>query len=438
MRIFPTSRFYYSGIGIALLLFASYFFPGTIILAKVMTLAFFTSVLVDIYVLFRMGKLELMRELPERFSNGDANEIKLTIRSLYPWIVAVRLIDEIPDQFQQRDLEIPFLLDAGEEKNNQYTLSPKERGVYQFGCTNTLISTVLGLVERRQVFGEKQDVKVYPSFLNIEKYELAAISQNLKMGGQKRMRKVGQSQEFDHIKEYVLGDDPRYINWKASARRSSLMVNHYIDEKSQPVYCVIDKGRAMKMPFEGMTLLDYSINASLILSNIAMKKGDRAGLITFQHRPDTFIPAQSRNLQINLLLEALYKQKTAFNETDFSSLFTFTKHKVPQRSLMLLFTNFESIYSLERQLSYLKLINRQHLLMVIFFKNSELEELIKEPATKSRAVYDKSIAKQLMDEKRAIKNLLHRNGILSLYTRPQNLKVDVINKYIEIKTKRLL
>ncbi len=438
MKIFPSNRFYQIVIALALLCFAGYFVPWLFEVAQVAVVAFFLLLVGDYLLLFRTGKLELIRPLPDRLSNGDQNKLSVSVRSKYALPMRVDVVDELPAQFQHRSFLLSIDLAGKTSKTETYYVVPTERGEYLFGHVNTLCRSFIGLIVRRQKFGEPQTVKVYPSFLNLEKYELAAISKNLRMGGQKRMRKIGQSQEFDHIKDYVIGDDPRHINWKATARRSDLMLNHYVDEKSQPVYCMIDKGRPMKMPFDGMTLLDYSINAALVLSNIALKRGDRAGLVTFRHKPETFVPAQKRNLQINYLLESLYKQKTEFNETDFSSLYPFVAQRITQRSLLLLFTNFESIYSLERQLPYLKLLNKHHLLLVIFFKNSELENLIEAPAQRAREVYDKAIAKQLFDEKRAIRNMLHHNGILSLYTRPQNLKVDVINKYIEIKTKRLL
>lgn len=380
----------------------------------------------------------LERQLPERFSNGDENEVTFHLLSSYKFPIHTNLVDEIPPQFQKRDLKLPMDLSPGNQVIKSYELRPTERGEYTFGKTNTLSTTILKLITRRQVFGEPQMVKVYPSFLNLYKYELAAISQNLRMSGQKRMRRIGQSTEFDHIKEYVLGDDPRHINWKASARKTDLMVNHYIDEKSQPIYSVIDKGRPMKMPFEGMTLLDYSVNASLVLSNVAIKKGDRAGLITFQHKPQTFIPAQKRNLQINYLLETLYNQETQFNEHDFATLYWYIQQKVKQRSLLLMYTNFESIYALERQLPYLKLINKHHLLLLIFFKNTELDKVMDESTNATIDVYNKSIAKQISNEKQNIQSVLTHNGILSLYTSPEHLNTNVINKYIEIKTKRLL
>jgi uncharacterized protein (DUF58 family) len=439
MKIFPSHRFYFVAVFLCVILFIGYYYPFLFSLGKGLTLVFFGITILDITLLFwSRGRIVVERSLPDRFSNGDDNEVVFTLLNLYGFTVHLEVLDEIPAKFQRRDLTLELSLKSNENSKRSYTLRPIERGEYLFGKTNVLITTSVGFITRRSVFGESKTVKVYPSFLNLEKYELSAISQTLKLSGQKRMRKIGQSTEFDHIKEYVIGDDPRHINWKASARSTHLMLNHYVDEKSQPIYSVIDKGRPMKMPFEGMTLLDYAINASLVLSNVAIKKGDRAGLITFQHKPETFIPAQKRNLQINYLLETLYNQETQFNEPDFATLYWYLMQKVKQRSLLMMYTNFESIYTLERQLPYLKMINRHHLLLLIFFKNTELDKVIKEPTQSTIDVYNKSIAKQIADEKANIQKILMQNGILSLYTSPKNLNVDVINKYIEIKTKRLL
>lgn len=439
MRIFPTYRFYVIIITCAVLLFIGYYYEFVFSLAKGLTLALLVLVLADIILLFfSNGRIVLERFLPDRFSNADENEVSFSILNNYGIGMNLIILDELPSQFQIRDSNIEISLKSGKQTQIAYSLRPTQRGEYHFGRTNVLVNSTLNLVTRRFKFGEAHVVKVYPSFLNLEKYELSAISQSLKLSGQKRMKRIGQSTEFDHIKDYVIGDDPRHINWKASARGRNLMVNHYVDEKSQPIYSVIDKGRPMKMPFEGMTLLDYSINASLVLSNVAIKRGDRAGLVTFQHKPETFISAQKRNLQINYLLETLYNQETQFNEPDFASLYWFLMQKVKQRSLLLLYTNFESIYTLERQLPYLKMINRHHLLLLVFFRNTELDKVIDDPSNSTIGIYNKSIAKQIADEKANIQKVLFQNGIMSLYTRPQNLNTDVINKYIEIKNKRLL
>jgi len=200
----------------------------------------------------------------------------------------------------------------------------------------------------------------------------------------------------------VNGDDFRKINWKATARKSDLMVNQYQDERSQQVYSVIDKGRLMQMPFEGMSLLDYAINSSLVISNIALKKGDKAGLVTFQHKVNSMLPAASRTMQLNLILEHLFKQKTAYKESDFSRLYIGLKRKITHRSLLLMYTNFESLSSLKRQLLYLRKINQQHLLVCILFENTEVSQLLNKAANGIEEVYVKGIAEQLFYEKKLI------------------------------------
>src|SRR5690606_18540657 len=201
---------------------------------------------------------------------------------------------------------------------------------------------------------------------------------------------------------------------------------------------VIDKGRTMKMPFNGLSLLDYAINASLVISSIALKKQDKAGLFSFSKKVENMVAAERRNSQMQYVLEALYNIKTDFFESDFSRLYTSIKSHITQRSLLLLYTNFETLDGLDRQLPYLKAIAKSHLLVIIFFKNTELDSLINDKAQTIQQVYDKVIAEKFAFEKRLIVNELKKYGIHYILTTPENLTVDTINKYLEIKARGLL
>ncbi len=272
----------------------------------------------------------------------------------------------------------------------------------------------------------------------MRKYELLAISNRLTEAGVKKVRRIGQNKEFDQIRKYVPGDDHRSMNWKATARQNQLMVNQYQEEKSQQVYSLIDKGRVMKMPFAQMTLLDYAINASLVISNIAIRKQDKAGVITFSKRVDKVLKASRQNNQMNKVLEMLYREKTGFQETDYSKLVIQIKRNIPQRSLLILYTNFESMPSLERQLPYLKIIARSHLLLVVFFENTALEELLESTPKNTEDIYLKAIGEKFVHDKRQIIQELKRHGIQSILTRPENLTVNTLNKYLEIKARGML
>jgi uncharacterized protein (DUF58 family) len=204
------------------------------------------------------------------------------------------------------------------------------------------------------------------------------------------------------------------------------------------VYSIIDKGRVMKMPFEGMSLLDYAINASLVISNIAILKEDKAGIITFSNTIGSILPASKVHSHMRSILETLYNQKTGFKESNFDALYIQMKRQIKGRSLVLLYTNFETLSSLQRQLPYLRNIASNHLLVVIFFENTELKELLEKPAENTEEIYLKTIAEKFAFEKKQIVKELGKYGIHAVLTSPKNLTVNTINKYLELKARGMI
>ena len=216
------------------------------------------------------------------------------------------------------------------------------------------------------------------------------------------------------------------------------MVNAFQEEKSQNVYCLIDKGRVMQMPFDGLSLLDYAINATLVLSNIAIYKQDKAGVITFSDRMGQVLLADRKAGQMTKILDVLYKQKTRFLETDYEALYVHTKTYIRQRSLFLLFTNFETVTSMRRQLPYFRKLAKNHLLIIVFFENTELRALLDKPVNTTEKIYLKTIAEKYFYEKQQIIKELGQFGIQALLTAPQNLTVNTVNKYLELKSRGMI
>lgn len=378
------------------------------------------------------------RIAPEKLSNGDENPITVTLRNFYTFAVSVKVIDEIPFQFQVRNFEIKRKLKNASQDEFQYKLRPTERGEYYFGNLNVYVSSPLKLISKRYKFGQDQMVPTYPSYIQLRKYDLIAFSNNLFQYGVKKIRRIGHTMEFEQIKEYVPGDDIRTLNWKATAKKNSLMVNQFQDEKSQNIYMVIDKGRVMKMPFNGMSLLDYAINATLVLSNVILKKQDKAGMFSFSKKVENRVMAEKRTSQMQKILESLYNIKTNFFESDYSRLYVDIKKNINQRSLIILYTNFETMDGLHRQLPYLKGIAKSHLLVVVFFQNTELYQITNKKSDTIQEVYDKVIAEKFIFEKKLIVTELKKYGIHSVLTQPENLTLDTINKYLEIKARGIL
>ena len=434
--LYLDKKVFYAGYAIAAIFVLSFFLPVLESIALFLLLAVAILVVIDAFLLFQKKGLSAERVLPDRFSNGDENNVLLVFRNAYPFRIAATIIEELPFQFQERNWKRRISVDGNSSAELIYSLTPQERGEYGFGRINAYVNGPLAVVKRRYVLGKEQKVKVYPSYVQMRKYQLLALANRLQETGVKRMRRLGHSMEFEQIKEYVRGDDYRTINWKATARKGDLMVNNYTDERSQQIYCIINKGRVMKMPFEGMTLLDYAINASLVLSSVALQKQDKAGLIAFGQNIDAFLPADKKPTQINSILEALYKQQTNFLEPDLEKLFSVVRNRITQRSLLVLFTNFESFDSLDRVLPSLKRLAHYHLLMVVFFDNTELKELTEARAATTEDIYIKTIAEKYRYEKLLIVKELQKNGIIAVLSTPQNLTVNTLNKYLELKTRQ--
>ncbi|MFW0714914.1 DUF58 domain-containing protein [Pedobacter sp. N23S346] len=436
-NLFLTDRLF-AALGLCILLFLLKFFFSW--LGEIPEIAFgviLIFLLIDLFILYRnVEGIEAKRLTSKRLSNGDENPIEIELRNKYGFTVNVRVIDEIPFQFQLRDKDFRLSLQSGAIKSIHYNLRPTKRGEYDFGFIRVFIGSPIGLVTRRYNFDGAKVLPVYPSFINLGKYELMAVSRYLTEFGIKKIRKIGQSTEFDQIKNYVGGDDIRTINWKATARKSALMVNNYTDERSQNIYCIIDKSRVMRMPFEGLSLLDYAINASVALSKVAMLKEDKAGLITLSETIGAIVPADRKAGQLGTIMNVLYKEKTRYLESNLELLYSSVRAVIKQRGLLVFFTNFESLSALQRQLPYLKRISKYHLLLVVFFENTELKSLSSAPAKDVEGIYHKTTAEKFIYEKKLMVKELNKHGILSVLTPPQKLTVNVINQYLALKAQQ--
>jgi uncharacterized protein (DUF58 family) len=394
--------------------------------------------LLDYTLLFLTGgSLETKRIVAPKLSLGHVNKVSLELHNRYPYTIRLQIIDELPEQFQERDFSLYTKLKHDSSVVLDYNLRPLSRGHYHFGAVLCFVESPLRFFQRKVSAAPETTVKVYPAFHDLRKFQLLAMSES-NVSGEKKIRRLGNSLEFEKIKDYVPGDDIRDINWKATARRNTLMLNTYTDARQQQVYCVIDKGRTMKMPFDGLTLLDYAINASLALLNVVLLKQDKAGLITFTKDETEIWPAERRNNQFFHIQEALFHQKTDFRESDYNSLRRDIRGKIGQRSFLLLFTNFETMAALERQLPYLRYIAGQHLLCVVFFENTMLRQIREREARSVKDIYIKTIADRFDFEKKQIVKELRRHGILSILSTPKNLSTDVINKYLELKSRQMV
>ncbi|MFR1240542.1 MAG: DUF58 domain-containing protein [Butyricimonas faecihominis] len=417
----------------------AYVFPLLFIWVAGTLLTVLLLLFVELFELYkRVDGIDALRVVADKLSNGEENPVCLVLRNRYPVSTCLRVIDEIPVEFQNRNVLFRLKVNAGEQREIHYTLRPTKRGSYNFGKILVFVSVRFGLVERRYSFRADQDVAVYPSFMMMHRYELMAYGNYHPENGGIRTRVLGGNMAFEQIKPYVTGDDPRTVNWKATAKYNHLMVNTYTEERSQQIYCLVDKGRTMQSPFNNMTMLDHAINTVLTLSNIILKKGDRAGLITFSNNSRNCVKADNRVGQLNRISEALYRLETHYQETDFEKLYVSVNRQIPTRSLLILFTNFDTVSGLRRHLPALQRLAARHLVLVILFENSELNKALERPVHNLKDAYFETIAAGFATEKRQMVRELSQLGIRVILSKPESLTVNSINSYLNLKERKLI
>jgi len=435
-NIYLSRFFFVLYFGAVLLFVVAASYPWMLIVAQSVLLILMGLTILDVLFTFSSkNPLSFKRIVNDRLNLGDDNEVKLIISNTTGQPIGYRLYEGFPIEMQERSKAYVGIVAPHGSKEYIYNFTPKARGEYEFRNVFLLMSSVFNLISRRIDIEAQQKIHVYPSVLQLKKYELLVFQQQKVSVGIKKMRRLGNNSEFEQIKNYVQGDEVKKINWKATSRTNNLMVNQYQEEKSQQVFCIIDKSRTMQMEFEGLSMLDYAVNSALVLSNITLKNGDKTGLITFSDKMGTQLAAEKSGGQMRRIMEELYAQKTQFKEPNYELLYQSLRRTVKTRSLIILFANFETEFAMRRALPILRKINQKHVLVTVFFQNSDLETLAYQQSRTVRDAYQSVVAEKMTGLKSKIALELKQNGIHTVLTLPENLSIDTINKYLELKAR---
>lgn len=443
--MFFRTPFYISAFAIVVIATIGVWFTPFYTLALIATVAFIATVIADALILF-FTKAEGTRLCSSKLDLGEQNIIRVAVRMSVKYITGCYLIDEMPIQLQQDLDTIPTQKSEGEDGSvsftTTYTIYPTQRGCYPLGRLLAFIR-FLGLVERRITLEPAgRTIDVYPAFSRLrEKEQHARSLQSISNGSHKRQQPNNQT-EFQDIREYVVGDDIRTINWKATARAGKTMVNNYEEERSQHIFNIIDCGRTMHRTFNSLTLQDYSINASLLLSYTALgSEGDCVGLVTYGPMGIKFLPPRSGDKQLKTITQQLYALQTQYGEGDIEEMCLLLDRKVARRSLVILYTDYATVTAMQRQLPFLSRIARRHRLVVVNFIDHELHQIYSNNQTtihqdsQTTNYTERSIATDLIHQKLLIADKLQQSGINCVMIRPEDLSFSIVRKYLELKSR---
>lgn len=436
--IFLTTRFYALFVTAALLYVVAFGDANFFIWADMFLCLCFGLILFDVAYLFRFKQpIEAQRKFSRLLSLGDENVVTLQIVNKKSQPMKLDIIDELPTQLQVRDFLLKLKLNANESKELTYNIRPTTRGEYIFGALNVFLASPLGFLQRRMIIELKSKAMTFPSIIQMQQHRLRVFRRQNRDAGSRKMFRLGSSYEFEQIKPYVAGDNFRDINWKASSRTNELQVNMFEDERAQSVYCIIDKSGTMRATFNGISLFDYALNATLAVSNIVLLKDDKAGLITFSANLGTTLAARGQTTYLRNILLALYKEKPGEEASDYNVLFRGLQRIIRTRSLLLFFTNFQTENMLERALPVLRNINKHHVLLVICFKDTEIETLSKQLVTDTKGIFLNTMVQKHLNKQQRIEEKLRLSGIKCAFIAPEDLSAQTINAYLSLKARQL-
>ena len=390
---------------------------------------------IDIMMVQTRRKPEIRRQAPKHLSQKESSTIKIEIESHYRRKMFVCVEDEAPIEFQMRETAGTrcAALRANGTTTITYEIEPQRRGTYTFGACNVMVFTGLDLVRRRFKEQTETTVQVYPTFGFIHSSELMSLENYERTTGDRAKRRRGTGHEFDTIRDYVDGDNVRYVNWRATARSRKLMVNQYEDDDRQTLICVIEKGRGMQHSIEGMTMLDHSINAAVRLSYVALRHHDEVGFITLGrggHIDTSIRPTHDTGRQMHEILSKLCSEDTEYAEVDYSALQSYATKNLTRRCTMVVFAPIDSMVALRRRLPVLSKLAMRHQVIVVFFIDDDLEEMSAMSIDSDDGLLMSALASKNLFEQREVVRELRRHGVVSVLSHAESLSTDLINKYL--------
>lgn len=386
----------------------------------------------------RPEQIHITRRLESRLSVGEWESARLEVQNGTQWPLTLSLLDTPPAGWEMEGLPVDLKLGPGEEATIPYRVRSDTRGKFQFGEIWVRLSQFPHLAVRQFRLKQPDDVRVYPDLKEVSRYELMCRRSRLAEFGVHRVRVSGRGSEFERIRDYTPDDEYRRIDWKATARRGRPMTRVYEVERSQSVLLVIDAGRMMSGRVGRMTKLDYGVNAALMLAHVALKAGDRVGLMIVSDEVDAFLPPGKGQHQFRLCLDQLYRVQPRLCHVDYRGAIEQIATRCPRRSLVVFLTDLVDEEISSELVTYMRLLRPVHLPLCVTLQDEEVLVASRLPCETADEMYRRAAAVELLTERRKVLDSLGRLGSLVLDVAPEELSVQLVNHYLELKARQLL
>ena len=400
----------------------------------------FALLITDYYLSAAAGTAVTVERAGEKnLSLYEKGPVGFQVHNKSSFPLYMELKDEVPDfHFTVEKGLIKGKVPPFGRKGFEYSVIPQKRGAFTFGNVHIRYTGRLGLCMRLFRLSLDQEYKVYPNVKNLRKYRLSVCNNRMYKQGHKSLRALGRGTAFESLREYMKGDEYRRINWKATARAGKPVVNQYEPEKNQHVHILIDTGRPMSFTVKGFRKLDLVVNTALVLSDVVNQNGDLSALLHFNTSVGGAIPPGKGAGHRKQILDSLYHIEHTKQTSNFEDVFYYFKKKERHRSIIFLFTDFETLEEAENLLRVLPVISRNNIVVIPLIRNESHRSIITGRPANRQEVFNKGVALELADERRKIMHLLNLRGIFCFECEAEKLEYSAVNRYIQVKNRSYL
>ncbi|HET7463941.1 MAG TPA: DUF58 domain-containing protein [Longimicrobium sp.] len=430
MNALPSKRFLY------ILAAASLLFVVSGVAAAAIDLSLLLAFILDA-LWAPAPQLRIERRAPHRVSLGATTRETLLLENRGKLNARVRITDDLPEILARQDGDVrEIVVPPGRDEKVEYEVRADRRGDAEFGDVHVRVLGPLGLAWRQRRVYRADPVRVLPGVMEVRRYRLLGLHNRLREAGFRPVRQRGEGGSFESLREYARGDDPRTIDWKASGRRSRLIVRQYEAERRQNVVMLVDAGRLMTEKVGERERIDYALTAALLLADVASLHGDLVGLLVFADRVQQYIPP-SRNA-ISTLAEALGSVHARMVEPNYPAAFTYLAKQLRRRSLLVAFTDIIDVQASSALVAHLGKAASRHLPIAVAIRNPDLENTAQLAAKTENDVFRRAAAEELLQARAAALTQMQRSGVLIADSKPTDAVPNVVNRYLDVKRRGLL
>jgi uncharacterized protein (DUF58 family) len=373
------------------------------------------------------------REVPASVGIGDRVSGSYTVRSAWARPLDLTLVDEMPAAVRGGVESIDVHLPGNGTATVPFDVSGMVRGLATLGRFGIRAETRLGFLTSRATFAPADTMLVTPSVSNVRRFRLLAVQHRLHTAGIRVLRQRGESRAFAGLREYAVGDDPRHIDWKATARRRKHMVREFTIEQSQTIFTLIESGRAMTQLAGEFSRLEHALSAALVLTDVAATSGDRVGTMVFDQDVRAFVPPNRGDAALRLVRSALIPVTATMAEPDYAGAFRYLATRQRRRALIVFFTDVIDERASRALVAHVTRSAARHLVVVVALRNDAVFEASVPRGEREAALYTSAAAEELVAGRHAVLERMRRAGVNVLDVSPQTMAAAVVNKYLEIK-----